>query len=225
MNAREAILGRIRQALGRGAISSITQTSLESRMFAPPQHSRPQWPDSLRARFIAKLAANAAELTEVQHLAQVPAAVAAYVRLHKLSPRVAVAPALRAWSWPAEVLPDFGPAQRHHQISVTPCFAAIAETGSVVLLSGPHSPTSLNFLPTHHLVVVQRSQLLSHLEDLWPLLRNRNAGMPRAVNLINGPSRTADIEQTLQLGAHGPCHVRVILCDTPAADSASAEGP
>ena len=51
------------------------------------------------------------------------------------------------------------------------------------------------------------------LRDLWARLRMESRGMPRALNLITGPSRTADVEQTIQLGAHGPRSVHVILLE------------
>jgi L-lactate utilization protein LutC len=95
--------------------------------------------------------------------------------------------------------------------SVTPCFAAVAEAGGIVTLSGPDTPSTLNFVPDNHIVVVHASQVLRHLEDAWALLRARGAPMPRTVNIISGPSRTADIEQTIQLGAHGPRRLHILL--------------
>ena len=92
-------------------------------------------------------------------------------------------------------------------------FAAIAETGTLVLLSGAHSPTTLNFLPDVHIVIVRRQQIVTHIEDVWRRTRSELEEMPRTVNLITGPSRTADIEQTIQLGAHGPRSLHVIVVE------------
>ncbi|MEZ5579927.1 MAG: LUD domain-containing protein [Candidatus Competibacteraceae bacterium] len=73
-----------------------------------------------------------------------------------------------------------------------------------MLLSGPHSPpTTLNFLPDTHIVVLRADRIVGAYEDAWDLLRARGLGMPRTVNFITGPSRSADIEQTVQMGAHG----------------------
>ncbi len=58
-----------------------------------------------------------------------------------------------------------------------------------------------------------RGQIVRHLEDLWAQLRARLDGMPRAVSLITGPSKTADVEQTMQYGAHGPRRLHVILVE------------
>jgi len=93
---------------------------------------------------------------------------------------------------------------------LTTAFAAIAETGTLMLLSGPHGPTTLNFLPSTHVVVLFESQVTGAYEDAWDLLRAL-PDMPRTVNLITGPSRTGDIEQTIYLGAHGPLNLHVVL--------------
>ena len=104
-------------------------------------------------------------------------------------------------------------ATRDDHVTVTRAFAGVAETGSLVLLSSPQSPTSLNFLPDVHVVVLARERIVRHLEDAWALLRSEVPAMPRTVNFITGPSRTADIEQTIQLGAHGPRGLHVILVE------------
>jgi L-lactate utilization protein LutC len=96
-------------------------------------------------------------------------------------------------------------------VTVTGAYAAVAETGSVVLLSSAESPTTLNFLPDDHLVVVRESQIVAHIEDVWTRMRKDKRAMPRTVNFISGPSKTADVEQTIQEGAHGPRRLHVIL--------------
>jgi L-lactate utilization protein LutC len=87
----------------------------------------------------------------------------------------------------------------------------VAESGGVVTLSGPDTPSTLNFVPENHIVVVHASQVLRHLEDVWTLWRDSGRPMPRTLNIISGPSRTADIEQTIQLGAHGPRRLHILL--------------
>ena len=80
-----------------------------------------------------------------------------------------------------------------------------------MLTAGPGSPTTHNFVPDDHVVVLEAASIVTHFEDGWAKLRERPEGMPRATNIISGPSRTADVEQTIQLGAHGPRRVHVIL--------------
>jgi L-lactate dehydrogenase complex protein LldG len=110
-----------------------------------------------------------------------------------------------------------GKAEPGDAVSLTPCLAAIAETGTLMLTSGEATPTTLNFLPDTHIVVLRAGQVVASYEDGWDLLRAQAAdklwGLPRTVNFITGPSRTGDIEQRIELGAHGPRRLHVILVD------------
>ena len=98
-----------------------------------------------------------------------------------------------------------------YDTTVCEAFCAIAETGSLVLLSSSASPTTLNFLPDNFICLLHRQTIVQHIEDVWQRVRTEFGGMPRAINIITGPSRTADVEQTIQLGAHGPRRMHVIL--------------
>ena len=92
---------------------------------------------------------------------------------------------------------------------------AIAETGTLVLVSGPENPTSLNFLPENHIVVVKADRIGGEMEAVFPMLRARygKGEMPRSLNFVTGPSRSGDIEQTLLLGAHGPRALHIVIVD------------
>ena len=92
------------------------------------------------------------------------------------------------------------------------CLAAVAETGTIMIASGPESPSTLNFLPDTHIAVVKASQVVGTYEDGWDRVR-RAGPMPRTVNFITGPSRTADIELKIQLGAHGPRRLHLVVVD------------
>ena len=87
-------------------------------------------------------------------------------------------------------------------------------------MSGPRTPATTSLLPETHIAVVRASRLVRGMEDAWKLLRDEHGAdfMPRALNFISGPSRTADIEQTLVLGAHGPYRVHIVLVGDPPAD-------
>jgi L-lactate dehydrogenase complex protein LldG len=84
-----------------------------------------------------------------------------------------------------------------------------------MMLSGPEHPTTLNMMPDTHIVVLRADQVVGSYEDGWDAVRRRDKEMPRTVNFITGPSRTGDIEQTLQLGAHGPRRLHILLIDGP----------
>ena len=211
--SREKVLGRIRQSLRRGPLEEQTCARLEARLSAHATHSRIGFTADAVERFIDKAQSQAATVARVATAAQVPDAVADYLKSHNLPAAVAAAPALRGIEWPRHLTVAFGGTRGEHEAAVTPCLAAVAETGSLVLLSGEDSPTTLNLLPDNHIVIVNRSQVVRDFETVWQTLRERDASLPRAVNLITGPSRTADIEQTIQLGAHGPRRVHIILVD------------
>lgn len=99
-------------------------------------------------------------------------------------------------------------------IGVSQAYCAIADTGTLVFLSSAEYPTGLNFLPEHHVAIMDANRIVLGKKDVWSLMRQEEVDTPRALNLISGPSRTADIEQTIQLGAHGPRSLTVILVGT-----------
>lgn len=126
-------------------------------------------------------------------------------------------PRLKDIDWKsADMTVRAGAVRKTDRIAVSYAFAGVAETGTVVLLSGAKRSTRLNFLPEVHGVIVEKSTILSHYEDIWMLLRKESSQhpiLPRTINLITGPSRTADIEQTLLMGAHGPRCLIVLIVD------------
>lgn len=154
-------------------------------------------------------------MDRVSAVSDVVPATADYLDRHGLEPRLVVAqhPPVHELVWPAKWEIHAGPATGEDHIGVSVAFAGVAETGTLVMLSGADNPTTLNFLPDDHIVVVSALQIVAHLEDAWRLLRDRSAAIPRTINLITGPSRTADVEQTIQLGAHGPRRLHVIVIE------------
>lgn len=130
----------------------------------------------------------------------------------------------RLLSWDPEQLPHgagalvgsatLGRAARADQadaeVGVTGCDAAIAETASLVMLSGPGRSRTASLLPPVHVALVQRDQFCFSLGEFFATSRARLRQSP-SCTLITGPSRTADIELTLTLGIHGPGRVLVIV--------------
>ncbi|WP_063534964.1 LUD domain-containing protein [Burkholderia sp. MSMB1589WGS] len=227
MSARDDILGRIRAALGseraplaaqspapdaRGALDSNAASFSASAAARDPVISLGGV--DLVARFVAKVQQVSATCAHVATAADAPAAVDAYLRDAGLADApLVVAAALDALPWRAHCALPGVDLRRDGLVSVTPSFAAIAETGSVVCLSSSATPTSLNFVAATHVVLVKRSAIVATMEDAWARVRATVATLPRAVNVITGPSRTADVEQTVQVGVHGPKRVLVLICD------------
>lgn len=107
-----------------------------------------------------------------------------------------------------------GAARDEHKVSITWGHAGVAETGSILMQSSPEQPAGLNFLPEMHIAVVETKDIVATLEEAYARLKQPLA---RHVSFITGPSRTADIEQTLTRGAHGPRHFVIIVLDSPGA--------
>jgi L-lactate dehydrogenase complex protein LldG len=207
MSGRDSVLGQIRQALGRQPGAPITPL--------PGLGPRPAYSGDLVEHFVVKMREKAATVEPLQTLADVPPAVARFLTALKAGPRLRVSKPLASLGWPAGLEVLTGTAVREDETSVTPCFAAVAESGGIVTLSGPETPSTLNFVPDNHIVVVHATQVLRHFEDVWALWRATGRPLPRTVNVISGPSRTADIEQTIQLGAHGPRRLHILLLAEP----------
>ena len=216
MSAREAILNRIRAARSAGW-SARLQPSEWSATCPPKLEERwrealAERPDDLLSRFSRELEALGVEC----HIEATPDAVRDRVR--RLADGQAV------FSWDADRLPYdvgavfsspvIGTHARNRQadatLGVTGCHAAIAETGSLVVLSGPGTPRAASLLPPAHVCVVRRADLVATMGTFF---RERAADIASAAccTLITGPSRTADIELTLTLGVHGPGRVTVIV--------------
>lgn len=219
MNDRDRVLSTIRRALGRGAASAERLRGVRERLTRPPANPVPARAQVSHDRQVEMFAAMAAEVAStvvrVPTSADVPAAVASYLVEHEPPPALVAAPALEgACDWAAAGLaPRFANAGPEDQAAIVPAFAGVAETGTLVLLSAPDTPTGLNFLPDTHVVVLAARDIVGTYEEVWQRIRALPTGMPRTVNMVTGPSRTGDIEQTIQLGAHGPRRLHIVIVD------------
>jgi L-lactate dehydrogenase complex protein LldG len=145
-------------------------------------------------------------------VADLPSQVAHYLGAQGLDRRVVAWREFASLDWAgAQVALDNRPANGEDRVGVTGCHCAIAETGTLLLLSGPDTPKVTALLPETHICVVRKSRLVSTMEEAFALLRLEMGEPPRATFFVSGPSRTADIEQTIVIGAHGPYRVHVIL--------------
>ncbi|OAD23320.1 protein containing DUF162 [Candidatus Thiomargarita nelsonii] len=196
--ARESILKNIRQGCDEEVVKSLVEDFVVEDLG-----------ESLICSFINKLESVAGTVELIPNAKEIPFVVSEFLQLHNLPQKVVVDARLKSLPWPNKLRLAFRAAQADDVVSVCSAFAGIAETGSVVLLSSPDSPTTLNFLPDNHIVILRKDNLVAQIEEVW----GRLDSMPRSINIITGPSRTADIEQTLQLGAHGPRRLHVILVD------------
>lgn len=216
--SRTAILGNIRRSLHRNGYSPAERAALDLRLAQPQpnliplrgQGSQPEKVD----RFVTMARASQAVVQRIGRLGDVPATVAAILTDAGFPADAAVAPALQFLDWrQAGVTARFDMAKADEIAAVTPALWGVAETGTLVTTSAPQRPTSMNFLADLHFMVLTEENVIGAYEEIWTRLR-QDEGLPRSVNLITGPSRTGDIEQTLQLGAHGPRRLFVLLAKT-----------
>ena len=213
MSARANILARIRTGQGKAVTARAAEReTVAQHIAAHPQSPRPQVDADVEARFRDRALSLATTIDEVKTVADIPAAVARYLRDLNLAPAAVCWPEFSALDWRAHGLQiESRAACGDDLVGITGTFCAIAETGTLMMLSGPQTPPVASLLPETHIAVITRSRIVTGMEDAWALLRQERGGMPRAVNFISGPSRTADIEQTVTLGAHGPYRVHVLL--------------
>lgn len=220
--ARAAIFGRIRAAQRRGeAAADSERAAAEDYVARHPQGPRPAITGDLRVRFRAMSERMASSVDEVAHLTDAPSAVARYLDAQGLSRRAVIWPTLAALDWAGAGVavepraPRRDEAQGTDAVGITGCFCALAETGTLVLASGPQAFASTHLLPETHIALVPASRIVAGMEDAFALMRSERGGaeamMPRALNLVSGPSRTGDIEQTIVLGAHGPYRVHIVV--------------
>ena len=210
--ARERILEAVRRSLGRtGPLHESVRAGLDRRLAAPTPNLKPALADDPVTLFVRKANAVHTRTSMVPTLAGVSEAVVRHIEDNGLGDAIVVAPELGGIQWSNRLAVERRAARGSDRIGVTGAFAGIAETGSVMLLSGPESPTTLNFLPEDHIVVLRESRIVPHPEDAWALLREERGSMPRTVNLICGPSKTGDVELVITEGAHGPRRLHVVV--------------
>jgi L-lactate dehydrogenase complex protein LldG len=214
---RIAVLSRIRAHLAdRGPAREV-----QTRLSRPPRGTIPARarddPAARIEQFQAMLIGQAAEIIRVQTQEAAVCAIAEALAASGLPPilRIGHDSILAALPWksvPALEL-RVGPAKAEDQAGLSRAIVAAAETGTLFLVSGPDNPTSLAFLPETHFILIAAADLVGPYEEAFDRLRALYGPgrLPRSVNMISGPSRTADIEQTIVRGAHGPKRLLVLL--------------
>jgi L-lactate dehydrogenase complex protein LldG len=219
--SKETILAAIRRGLRRGAVPEDQAAMLRGRLDRHPRQlipARSRLPHAVQIDlFVANVEKEFGSVVRVDGVDAVPGAVADYLAAQNLAGKLVMAPhpELRAIDWSSRPLLDIreGRAEGSDMVSVQHAFAAIAETGTLMFPSAAERPTTLNVLTDTEIVVLRTSRVVGAYEEAWDLLRSEIGEMPRNVMLVTGPSRSADIEQALELGAHGPRRLHVVLIE------------
>lgn len=223
--ARSNIFARIRKAQGRGAPTGDASQGLSGSpdelaaaatyLKAHPRGPLPPLPagrHALVAHFGTRAVAMHSTVESIDSMRDAPRAVARYLAANRLPMSGCVWPELPALDWRVAGIDVAARAAIDADaIGITGAFAGIAETGTLMMVSGPGTPGSVSLLPETHIAIVEAGRIVAHMEDAWALMRAELGRPPRAVNFISGPSRTGDIEQTIVIGAHGPYRVHILV--------------
>ncbi len=218
--SRDAILGRVRAALRKTGSDDAARAEAQAYLAARRQGPRPAMPADLVARFVQRATDMSSTVERIASPAEIPAAVARYIDALDLPPPLAEQKSRAGVCWEefanldwrgAGLSIEARPTAGHDRLGITGSFCAIAETGTLVFTTGSATPTATALLPDTHVAVVRAARVVSGMEEAFALVRDEHGGMPRAMNMMSGPSRTGDIEQTIVLGAHGPFRVHILL--------------
>lgn len=217
MSAREAILARVRKAAegknsGGDRAAAVADWLRAHRPGPIPHQAASHGPQRL-TQFMSKLEAVSATSSRVSSLAELPRAMAHELRNRNLPAaiRTGTDPIFDGLDWHTISVTQ-GPGRIEEPATLSRAEFGIAETATLVLASGPQNPVTLTFLGETHFVVLRTPDIMGGLEEMWQAWRARGLD-PRTVNMVTGPSRSADIGQILQLGAHGPIALHVFLLD------------
>lgn len=225
-SSRDRIFQALRRGLKRGPEDAAAQSAVNARLRETPRNlipQRAQLPQREQVELFVKMATGlTVTVDRVASTAEVPGAVSDYLARNNLPTEIRMAPDpwLQGidWSQRPMLQVEAGPGRSRDLVSVTPAFAGIAETGTLMLHSGSTTATTLHFVPDNHIVVLRADQITGTMEDAFGKLRQAVGGAanwPRTVNMVTGPSRTADIEGVPVLGAHGPRQLHIVLVDAP----------
>lgn len=212
--ARNAILGAVRRSLIEGEQrSTIVHAAVKARIESRSISIRPNITGDLVERYCEKHQEVHGTLDRLVSVSEITGALDDYLQRNKLGLELVLGagPILNDVDWPKEWSIDRRPAKITDRIVVSEAFAGIAETGTLVFERTAQSPTSHIFLAEYHLVILDARQIIKYQEELWARFRFEKDIFPSVVNLVTGPSKTADVEQTIEYGAHGPRCVHVLL--------------
>ncbi|NKB53932.1 MAG: lactate utilization protein [Rhizobiaceae bacterium] len=223
MTPREAILGKIRSQISVGSDDTTRRTAVANRLSSTPKGVIPERGQVAPAECVDLFCQQAekvhATVDRISTYDGVAEAVSAYLRGRNLPQSVRMGDDNRLeaidWSKTPNLSRAFGPSDGSDPVGLSHAQMGVAETGTLIMTSGSANPTTVNFLPETHIILVHSQDISGDYETSLNQIRSQfgKGRMPRTVNMITGPSRSADIEQKLLLGAHGPRSLHIIVVD------------
>ena len=208
--ARAAVLARIREGLAAGPAPLPPRPD-----FAAPVHPPLGSPDAVVA-FAESFQRVGGEFYYCGSLAHLAGQIAGFQQRQQVGAPYVWEPAMQLLLRAAGVAFQADEADfiAHADLSLTSCEALVARTGSVLVSAATASGRRLSIYPDQHLVLARPSQVVAEIGEALRVVQARyGSQMPSMVSLTSGPSRTADIEKTLVLGAHGPRRIALFLLE------------
>lgn len=217
---RERILNKIKTSLGRSKDRSKLEIDvLEKRLKRTGKNLIPKRAiiekNKLLEAFVNSAKDVASSVVVIEDISKIPEEIVDYLKINNIASRIVVLPneEIDFVNWDKHPTLDVVKkcADEMDETVLVSSYAAIAETGTVVQLSSPENPITSHFLPDNSIVLIKASRILPSAEDVFELLRKENKDIPRSMTLISGPSRTGDIALNIEMGAHGPRKVHLLI--------------
>ena len=213
--ARQQVFSDVRRSLARLDPSIRSGVQAEYSRIMSSETPRPVVDGHFVDNFIAKHTAVNGTFKIVGNYSEVPAAVGEFLDSHNLPSRMLMGSSkfLSQFDWPRDWQIDRRIAKKTDLVSVTDAVCAIAETGTIMLVSSSNSSSTHAYLPENHVAIINAGQVVRHLDDALKIASAKINDNTPGVHMVTGPSKTADVEQTIQYGAHGPRRFHVIIID------------
>ena len=223
MTPRDAILSKIKQQIATDGDDATRRAAVKERLSQTPRGVVPQRgqlsPKKRVDLFCERAEAVQTTVNRVSSYDEIVEAIGDYLRFRNLPQEIHMGADDRLaavdWSQAPSLTRTHGPSDGSQNVGLSHAVSGVAETGTLLLTSGPDNPTTINFLPENHIVVIHADDIEGDYETAFDNLRKTygKGQMPRTVNMVTGPSRSGDIEQKILLGAHGPRSLHVIVVD------------
>ncbi len=214
--ARQKVISDVRNSIAQQQTAVKAAVAAQRHSVCASLAPRPVVDGNLVERLIQKHMAVHGTAAVVSALSHVPDTVSAFLSAHEL-PQKMVMPStemMMGLDWNPNWQIECRRARADDMVAVTDAVCAIAESGTFVIASSADVSSTQMFLPENHVVIVDAGQIVRHLEDALTVCAELISTVARAVHMITGPSKTADVEQTIQYGAHGPRRLHAVIVDT-----------
>ncbi len=217
LNSREAILSKVSRKIknrGKSVVETVNSRITDRQPNVVPARGGAGRDAASHATFIEEAKRAGAIIERAANKAEIPAIIAQVLQNQNVpgSLRLGNDPFMADIPWDKAPLlvTNTGPAEPDDPVGVNVAIAGIAETGTILLASSADSPSMINMLPLINIALLPESRLMGNYEQSLELIREN---MPRMASFVTGPSRTADIELELLMGAHGPQELVIILVE------------